>query len=154
MAVGCILIVHILPARVLNIQQKYADEAGVWKELSLRVDSEYRRVAYIRCGEAWLNASEPDKALVVLKKYLEDFPEGKEAFLVKNRIVDILLLDQRYDDAVNFLEQMLAGKLVDSEKIYLTQLWEEFSIIKVSLKMQLILWKFVLRARSLMKNEI
>ena len=106
-------------ARVLNTQKKYADEAIIWKELSLRVDSEYRRVAFVRCGEAWLKASKPDKALNILKEYLQVFADGEESFLVKNRIVEIFLLEQRYDDAVKFLEQMLAVKLNDSERIIL-----------------------------------
>ncbi|MCH2206163.1 MAG: tetratricopeptide repeat protein [Lentisphaerales bacterium] len=106
-------------ARVLSEQKKYSDEAQIWEELSLRVDSEYRGSAFIRGGEAWINASKPGKALAVFKKYLVNFSDGKEAFFVKNRIVEVLLIEQRYDDAVVFLKEMLAAKVKDSEKAVL-----------------------------------
>ena len=106
-------------ARVLNVQKKFVEEAQVWEELTLRVDSEYRSSAFIRGGEAWINASKPNEALEILKKYLSNFSEGQEAFFVKNRIIEVLLVDHRYDDAVVFLKQMLATQVKDSEKAVL-----------------------------------
>ena len=106
-------------ARILETQKKFIEAAEVWQELTLRTKSEYRDSAYIRGAEAWMLAEKNAKALVLLKKYLELFPDGNDAFFVKNRIVEILLLTEKFDDAVIFLKDMLTKKVSTSEKAVL-----------------------------------
>lgn len=106
-------------ARVLEVQKKFSDAAEVWQELTLRKKSEYRDSAYIRGAEAWMLADKNVKALELLKKYLKLFPNGNDAFFVKNRIVEILLLDEQFEEAVVFLKYMLKKKVSQSEKAVL-----------------------------------
>jgi tetratricopeptide (TPR) repeat protein len=103
-------------ARVLRLQKKYSAEAAIWEELSLRSNSEYRSTAFVRGAEVWVEAGKSDKALVLLKKFLQVFPEDKQAFFVKNRIVEIQLVSQQYKAAAAFLVKMLSEPLIASEK--------------------------------------